>query len=510
LNELPVGSVSRFDMPTQKRNSLAWFAAALALLVAPGFVTGSSADAASGTVIGNAKLLSSTYLGEGNHGSARAVAVDAAGHIYVAGQTTSPKFPVTPGALRTKFPRQAESVGYVMELSADGSHVIYSTFFGGKGMTEVNAIAVDDKGDAFIGGATTSPGLATTPGGDQGATEGLYSGFVAELAPDGSSLLYSTYLGKTPSSERFAAVNAIAIDPAGDAYVTGATAYEDFPTTPGAAQTDPKIPANPDFDWDAFVTKLDPAGDRLLYSTFISGQGFDQGTAIAIDSAGDAYVTGTTNSFDFPVTQGAFQSHKPKNGFENGFVTKLNPDGSKFEYSTYLGGDGLDRPRGIAVDPAGDAYVSGKVAGDRRFPTTPKVIERHTHAFESAFVSVISPNGGELLRSTLLGGETGANGLAIDSAGNAYVAGFQAKFDGDVDSCEGFLAELSPGLDRIQFRTPLGGKGARATNLAIGPSGDLYAVGRSGRGLPQRNAINVGKIPHRRNFSSPFLERLRP
>jgi hypothetical protein len=456
------------------------------------------------------RLLYASYLGEGNHDPARAIAVDPAGHIYLAGVTSSLSFPVTAGALQARFPKQAEDVAYVTKLSPDGRRVLYSTFFGGTGRTEANAIAVDRRGDAFIGGVTNPEGIPTTEGALQPRGAGTTTGFVAKLAPNGRRLLYSTYLGGTEDRYGFAGVvNGIAIDSAGDAYVTGATESDSFPVTSGAAQTQAEIPVPSYLDPTAFVAKLDPSGSRLLYSTFLGGHAWDSGAAIAIDRSGNAYVTGETESLDFPVTPGALRAAKAKNEFGIGFVTKVNHRGTSFLYSTYLGGDGIDEPRAIAIDAAGNAHVVGR-SSSADFPTTPDAVQGHHHGFQSAFVSTLSADGGSLLHSTRLGFESGARGVAIDPTGDTFVVGFQQKKESAIGRGHAFLAELSPTLSQVRFWTPLGGEHSSAAAIVIGPSGDLYVAGGSGRGLPKRNPISGSKLPPHVEYPSAFVERLRP
>src|SRR5439155_1546373 len=216
----------------------------------------------------------------------------------------------------------------------------------------------DGAGNAYVTGLTDSADFPTTAGAFATSANGCDDAFVTKLNPLGTSLLYSTYLGGSGADEGLG----IAVDGAGNAYVTGQTGSTDFPTTAGAFATS--------FNGgdDAFVTKLNPLGTGLLYSTYLGGSGADEGLGIAVDGAGNAYVTGETDSTDFPTTAGAFDTSA--NGGFDAFVTKLNPLGTSLLYSTYLGGSGSDCGSGIAVDGAGNAYVTGST-GSANFPTTP-------------------------------------------------------------------------------------------------------------------------------------------
>ena len=227
-------------------------------------------------------------------------------------------------------------------------------------------------------------------------------------------LSYSTYLGGTSLT----ACSGIAVDSAGDAYVTGTTYSTDFPTTAGAFQTSLGGGGN----GDAFVTKLNPTGTALVYSTYLSGTNYDGCNGIAVDTAGNAYVTGDTTSTDFPTTTGAFQTTYRGGG--DAFVTKLNSTGTALVYSTFLGGTNGDGGLGIAVDTAGNAYVTGDTTSTD-FPTTTGAFQTTYRGGGDAFVTKLNPTGTALVYSTYLGG-TGDDvgfGIAVDTAGNAYVTG---------------------------------------------------------------------------------------
>src|SRR5437588_748149 len=225
-------------------------------------------------------------------------------------------------------------------------------------------------------------------------------------------LVYSTYLEGSVDDYGYG----IAVDGSGNAYVTGYTVSTDFPTTAGAFQTTARG------NNDAFVAKINPSGSALVYSTYLGGNANDYGYAIAVDGSGNAYVTGSTTSPDFPTTAGAFQT--TPSGNNDAFVAKINPSGSALVYSTYLGGNANDYGYGIAVDGSGNAYVTGSTTSPD-FPTTAGAFQTTPSGNNDAFVAKINPSGSALVYSTSLPGNPNADryGIAVDGSGNAYVTG---------------------------------------------------------------------------------------
>jgi hypothetical protein len=331
-------------------------------------------------------LVYSTYLGGVIFDSG--IALDTSDNAYVTGTTTSSNFPTTPGAYQTTLVGTSDA--YVSKLNAAGSALLYSTYLGGSvpafsgATTEGRGIAVDASGNAYITGDTECTDFPTTPGAFQATFSGAYSdAFITKLNAAGSNLVYSTYLGGG-SDEGWA----IALDSSENAYVTGRTESSSFPTTPGAFQT---IFGGGN-EADAFVTKLNPIGSRLLYSTYLGGQRGDDGFGVVVDPSGNAYVTGATFSSDFPTTPDAFQTFL-RGGFENAFFTKLNAAGSALVYSTFLGGSEkktINVHYGIALDASGNAYLTGSTFS-YDFPTTPHAFHRFFHGGGAdAFVSKFS------------------------------------------------------------------------------------------------------------------------
>ncbi|HEV8382299.1 MAG TPA: SBBP repeat-containing protein [Gemmatimonadales bacterium] len=425
----------------------------------------------------------STYLGGTGDDNGGAIAVDGNGYIYVTGETESIDFPATAGAFRTTSAGLKEVV--VSKLDPSGGGLVYSTYLGGANDDAGAGIAVDAAGYAYVAGETYSPDFPTTPGAFQATPPGSlgtrFAGFVAKLDPAGSALAYSTYLGGGNGSDDAAA---IAVDGGGNAHVTGTATSSDFPTTAGALQQ------SLFGQEDAFVAELDPSGSSLVYSTYLGGRSTEHGSDIAVDAAGYVYVTGRTSSSDFPVTAGAFQTTKASNGIAHaGFVSKVNPGGAGLAYSTYLGGSGSDRGVSIALDAAGNAYVTGR-ASSTDFPVTRGAVQTGLAGGKDVFVAELNQSGSALVYSTYLGGaldDDGA-GIAVDAAGNVYVAGKTKSTDFPVTAgalqpnaaglTEAYITKLSPSTATMMYSTYVGGTADdEAVGLAVDAAEYAHVTG---------------------------------
>lgn len=473
-------------------------------------------------------LVYSTYLGGSFSDGANAIAVDSSGNAYVAGLTKSSDFPVTPGALKTvgNEGSPGRGIGFITKLNPTGTALVYSTYFSGaevdgiavngSGIAYVigyvesssnfpvtpgafetspesnfaaalnpagnalvystylsgapNDFAVDSSGNTYITGSATA-GYPVTPGAFQ-TTEhdpGDYRGFITKLNATGTGLIYSTYL----SGSYWDVASSIAVDANGDAYVTGYSLSEDFPVTKGAFQTYNKGAGR----GNAFVTELNPTGTALIYSTYLGGHGGESGSDIAVDSDGNAYISGSTRSKDFPVTPGAFQiTYKSLTHNGNAFITKLNPTGTALVYSTYLGGTGTDSPGPIALDGAGGVYVEG-LTSSTDFPITPDALLTPnvslTQYVKGAFLTWLNATGTALLYSSYLEYQPGYFGqgsqqaIASGGMGNLYVAGATgiSNFTETVDP----LYPVTPGA----FQTKNNGTlNAFVTLMNLNPSTD--------------------------------------
>jgi len=326
-------------------------------------------------------LAYSTFLGGSDWDVGYGIAVDGAGQAYVTGDTGSTDFPTTPGAWDTTY--NGLDV-FVSKLNTAGTALAYSTFLGGSNSDQGFGIAVDGAGRAYVTGDTYSSDFPTTVGAwDRTHNGGTYDAFVSKLNAAGTALAYSTFLGGSDWDWG----NDIAVDGAGQAFITGGTDSTGFPTTAGAWDR-----TYNGGTYDAFVSKLNGAGTALLYSTFLGGNDYDWGPAIAVDGAGQAYVTGMTGSIDFPTTAGTWDTIYNGSTYD-AFVSKLNAAGTALAYSTFLGGSNWDYGFGIAVDGAGQAYVTGWTSSTD-FPTTPGAFDTTHNGTTDVFVSKLALGGG--------------------------------------------------------------------------------------------------------------------
>lgn len=478
----------------------------------------------------------STYLGGSAEDDGLGIAFDSSGNAYVTGQTMSANFPTAGGVLPNTSTGGTFDV-FVSKIASDGSSLTYSTYIAGsgagtKGNDSGNAIAVDSSGDAFVAGGTESTNFPTTAGSFQPAIVSGATGnaFVLELNPAGNGLTYSTYLGgevddtafgvavdssgniyaagrtsssKFPSKNALQttqaggflaklkpagggptdllfstfvggglndSVSAVALDSSANAYVTGQTESSTLHTTAGVLQSTFGGVS------DAFVTVIKTDGSAYVYSTYLGGSDIDIGLAIAVDSSGNAYVTGQTASSNtsakpFPTTTGAFQTTFGGGAYD-AFVSKLNSTGTALVYSSYLGGPMADYGVGLAVDGSGNAYLTGRTLSSPGFPLK-NPTQATFQGTSDAFVSEVNSPGSQLLFSTYLGGNgdqdtTTSGGVAVDSLGaNIYVTGnttastnfpvtpnpgvFQPTYGGGTDA---FVAKYAQQTFSIAATTP--------------------------------------------------------
>jgi hypothetical protein len=378
-------------------------------------------------------LVYSTYLGGSSADYAQGIAVDSAGNAYVTGTTISSDFPIVNSVQATCDSPPTFGGGcnnapdaFVAELNPTGSALVYSTYLGGTNSDWGQSIAVDSFGSAYVTGYTDSTNFPTTTSFQSASgCSDCFNAFVAKLNPAGAGLAYSTYLGGSTNGDNVEAYG-IAVDASGEAYVTGWTLAQDFPTVNPIQATN--------YGQNVFVSKLNAAGSALVYSTYLGGHSSDYGEAIAVDSSGSAYVTGTTDSADFPTVNPIQSTCTGCTFYGDAFVTKLNAAGSALVYSTYLGGSSYDLAWGIAVDSSGNAYVTGQTYSTD-FPTANPIQANCDNCTASgtsdAFVAKLNAAGSALIYSTYLGGSGQDVGLAIaaGSSGHTYVTGQTASTD---------------------------------------------------------------------------------
>jgi hypothetical protein len=413
-------------------------------------------------------LVYSTYLGGSGGEFGNGIAVDPWGNAYATGFTRSTDFPITAGALQTVCRVSVSGEcgkAFVTKLAPNGSALVYSTYFGGTSDDYGIAITPDYAGNTYVTGYTDSKDLPTTPGAFQKTCNTSIAvcdgSFVAKFNSKGSALIYSTYLGGRGTAQYSQQGYSIAVDLRGDAFVAGITDAADFPTTPKAFQRVCKPGAsNSNCNSEAFVVKVNPAGSALLYATYLGGSDFDQAANLALDIAGNAYVTGYTASVDFPTTTGAFQTACKSNSSgvcSDGFVTKLNRTGSGLVYSTYLGGSGDDVAASIAVSPSGNAFVAGWTSSSD-FPIVRAFQPVFGGGFQDAFVTKIGASGGDLVDSSYLGGTSDdvANSIALHGFG-VYLTGATISADFPVRSAiqptlaggvDAFVVKIGPPHDK--------------------------------------------------------------
>ena len=504
-------------------------------------------------------LAYSTYLGGSGSDSATSVSVDSQGDAYLTGSTTSTDFPVTQGAFQ---PHHSTGTAFVARVNPQGTELLYSTYLGGTGGDIGNAIAVDEKGNAYVTGLTASTNFPVTSGALQlhnNSQNGQGNSFVARLNPEGAKLLYSTYLGGSggeysgqdpnyPSAPGGDSAHGIAVDSDGNAYVAGQAFSPDFPVTSGAFETKNQ-PAQNLSGSNCFISKINPAGTTLTYSTFLGGSGddLDPGdscSGIKIDSSGNAFVTGTTYSTNFPTTSGAFQPNypgtqwyydvvSPVNNSSTAFASKLNNTGSGLLFSTYLGGSGFgidcdpgndtcaeypgDGALGLALDSSGSMYIVGNTTSSN-FPTTEGAFLTRENVVTPSFVTKLSPDGSAVLYSTFLNlsyirGATvfdGATAIAVDASDSAIVVGLgytgdfpvtagalQTKSNGN--GTNAFLIKLNREGSAVAYGTYFGGSaksGDQANGVALDTLGNAYFCGfATSTNFP----VSVGAFQSRNN-----------
>ena len=431
-------------------------------------------------------LIYQTYLGGSASDQAYAIAYDNAGNAYVTGRTYSGNFPLSNAYQTTTW---FVPDAFVTKLNPNGTGLVYSTYLGGIDMDEGRAIAVDGSGNAFISGYTESTpwhtGLIvgpfpTTIGAYQEDYNEQGDAFVTCLDSTGTNLIYSTYLGGSGRDEG----NGIKVDASGHAYVTGKTWSSNFPKTGGAYDTTYGT-------WgDAFITKFNSTGSGLYYSTFLGGSGGDEGAAIALDSSGNAYVTGWTTSPGFPYTSNAFD--KTLSISTDAFVTKINNTGASLLYSSFLGGNGTDKGEGIAVDGHGDAYVTGTFSSSD-FPYTADAYDKTLGGSYDAFIAKFNPSGSgsaSLAYATYFGGNNvdGGKGIAIDALGNTYIAGYTNSTNlpnsiiafGHNGGNDAFAAVINIPDKELLYVTYLGGSSDDwGEDIAVDSFGSAYVTGWS-------------------------------
>ena len=426
-------------------------------------------------------VAAATYLGGTGTDQAFAVALGSDGSVFVTGNTASANFPTQFGSFEPTGRGGVDA--FVVKLNNTLAVALYSTFLGGSADDAGRGIAVDTAGNAYVTGFTTSTDFPTTPTAvlpsrPLGEAAGVSDAFVVKLNSQGSALVYGTYLGGTSSDIGLG----IAVDAAGNAFVTGGTFSADFPVTAGASQL------TIGGDRDAFVVGLNSTGTAFLYSTFLGGAGTDVGNAITIDTLGAVYVTGSTTcavapcstATDFPTTPGVVSPLRPPfeaAGVTDVFVTKVDQSGARV-YSTYIGGTGADEGVSIVVDQGGDAIVTGATSS-ANFPVSASFVP-FTGALQ-AFLTKLNPTASALMfsRSVPTTAPLAAGlGIGQDASGRLYVAGSEIR--GGAPQTDAFVIEFSPAGTSPTAEFFVGGAGDDvAFGIVVDPGGTVYLVGQT-------------------------------
>ena len=381
--------------------------------------------------------------------------------------------------------------------------LVYSTYLGGSSSESGNGITLDADGNAYVTGSTSSsnfPMAASTP--FQDYNKGGSDAFVTKLNSEGTALVYSTYLGGSGNDEGLG----IAVDISGNAYVTGSTYSNDFPKAGTPAPFQGTLSGGSGSD--AFVTKLNSEGTALVYSTYLGGGSNDYGQGIAVDSPGNAYVTGYTDSSNFPMVAGDTPFQDSNKGGSDVFVTKINSEGTELDYSTYLGGSSNDYGKGIAVDSSGYAYVTGYTfyTYSSHFPTAGTPFQDSNEGGSDAFVTKLNSEGSALLYSTFLGGSGDDEGLgiAVDSDNNVYVTGSTLSTDFPTEnsvqstksvSYDAFIARFDSTGSTLLYSSYLGGNSEDyGKGISVDSSGNAYVTGSTdSTDFPTKNPVQANK-----------------
>ncbi|MBN8723190.1 MAG: SBBP repeat-containing protein [Acidobacteria bacterium] len=444
----------------------------------------------------------STYLGGQLTDQASAIAVDREGNSYIVGTTSSNNFPLVK-------PLQASPGGgpldiFIAKLSADGSSLVYTTYLGGSSIDQAFDIAVDSSNNIYITGLTISSNFPTKSALQAQKGGGVFDAFVTKINASGSELVYSTYLGGNDDDQGFS----LAVNQQGNVFVTGSTASRNFPgVTEGVLNG----------ITDGFVTELNRQGTAVIYSRFLGGNDEDEASSIAIDSQDNAYVTGDTFSPNFPVKDGV-QANLA--GGQDAFISKLNPSGDVI-YSSYLGGTGNDSAIDIAVDLDGNAYITGSTASSN-FPIK-DALQIANAGGGDAFITKITANGKELIFSTYLGGTLtdNASSIALDPSENIYVSGttFSTNFpmlrpvqDKNKGNNDVFLTKINSVGNNLLYSTYLGGAGQDdSLGITVDTLGTTYLVGTSiSTDFPVVNALQSVSAGTADAFIAKILEPLGP
>lgn len=394
-------------------------------------------------------LLWSTYFGGEGDDRAYGIAVHGSGGPVIVGMTNSDDFP-SRDAYQDK--RGGGYDAFVARFSPCGGDLLYATYLGGGGDEAASGIALGPDDDIYVSGVTLSKDFPTRRP-YQAANPGEESIFLTRLSPDGSTLVFSTYFG----GSRCDSGGYLGLGPAGDIYLAGSTASDDFPARAAFA-------GEKSGEFDVFVSRLDPAAGELIYSTYLGGAGIDFARGLAVSRDGDAWVAGWTLSEDFPEKNPALPREDEEG---DAFIFGLSPSGSELLFSGCFGTPGIEQGLAISLGASGGVYLAG-ISNSARFPRK-NPFQPTWGGHEDVFLIKLNPPNFSLAYSTYLGGgeyeRPGA--IAVGPSGAIYVAGLTYSFNFPVKNAlqrrlsgwsDGFISKLSPDGSELIFSTYLGGQ----------------------------------------------------
>jgi hypothetical protein len=452
--------------------------------------------------LNGAEISFSTFLGGSEWEHARDVCVDDKGFVYVVGGTRSGDFPTTENALQSKHDKTGDNIGsggycdaFVAKFNADGK-LIWSTLLGGPNYDRAYAVEVDGQGNIYVAGRA-GPGFPVTSdafqvqfrGGD-GGIYGMQNGFVAKINPEGTEIIWASYVGVGLLCRD------VAVDNNGDVYLP--TSYPGKGPLPPGEWFEGSFQPTPGGDADAGALKVTSDGKRVLWATWFAGSGPEvPATGIRLDPQNNVYLSLTTESTDMPTTVGVHdRSH---NGGKDAFIAKLSPDGSQLLYGTYFGGVGNEygnSTHSLAVDPRGNAYLLNSSDGDD-MPVTPGVIQPRRNGERNIVASKFSPTG-ELICCTYLGGSgsDGSDGVYANADGEVFFTGTTSSNDFPVTSDalqsrksgknDAIVVGLNSDFSELKFSSYLGGQSYDdGRSFFLAPNRSIYIVGSTnGPGWP--------------------------
>jgi PKD repeat protein len=429
------------------------------------------------TLIIDPVLNYSSYVGGSNEELCWDIAIDSSANAYVTGYTYSSDFPTTLGAYNRTYCNSTDV--FLFKLNPNGSSLVYSTYFGGNGSEWAEGITVDFYGNSYITGMTSSYNFPITSGAlDTSYNGGDFDVFLLKLNPNGSSLNYSTFIGGKDLDKAYG----ITIDSIGSIYIAGETNSSNFPISSSAFDSTYK-------KWDGYVVKVNSIGSKIIYSTYIGGIKNDVCYNIITDRAGNAYITGWTNSNDFPNTTGSFDT--TFNGGTDGFILKLNKRGTKINYSTFIGGSQNDYSYGISLDEDNNAFITG-LSESSDFPTSSGAFDSSYNGFLDVFVLKLKGNGSDIMYSTFVGSNRDEIGydIEVDNNGNAYITGltgstnfpttigaYDTTYNGLFDV---FIIELNPEGSKLNYSSFIGGTHyERCFGIEIDSTSNVFIAGHT-------------------------------